>query len=345
LSFPYEGKLGVIKVYVFCIDSPEWKRICHKTGLIYLCGEGVKMHTKQIGKNLYLIDLQTGGFRNLIASYVLKGEKTIIVETGPTSSIPNLLSGIKELNIDPQNVAYVALTHIHVDHGGGVGTLLRTLPNAKVIVHQKGAAHLKDPAKLWAASKQTLGFVAEMFGEPEPVPEERIIVASEGMNFDAGEGMKLRALETSGHASHNLSFYENQNMGVFPGDAAGAYFAEVDTVYPTTPPPFRPDIALISLDKLINLNPAFLYYSHFGEASDAVKRLRSYQMQIKHWLQIVEEGLKLGETAEAIRERIFSEDETIQKVVPSLKSNPVHKKTLIENSVQGFIEFAKNPQI
>ncbi|MCJ7794011.1 MBL fold metallo-hydrolase, partial [Candidatus Bathyarchaeota archaeon] len=145
------------------------------------------MHTKQIGKKLFLIDLETGGYKNLIASYVLKGKKAIIVETGPTSSIPNLLLGLKELNIKAENVAYVALTHVHIDHGGGAGTLLKNLPNAKVIVHSKGAPHLADPRKLWAASKKVLGNVAELFGEPEPVPEERIIVASEGMAFDVGD--------------------------------------------------------------------------------------------------------------------------------------------------------------
>ena len=181
------------------------------------------MHTKQIGKKLFLTDLETGGYKNLIASYVLKGKKAIIVETGPTSSIPNLLSGLKELNIKAENIAYVALTHVHIDHGGGAGTLLKNLPNAKVIVHSKGAPHLADPRKLWAASKKVLGNVAELFGEPEPIPEERIIVASEGMAFDVGDEVRLKAIEAPGHASHNLSYYEYLNEGVFPGDAAGAY--------------------------------------------------------------------------------------------------------------------------
>jgi glyoxylase-like metal-dependent hydrolase (beta-lactamase superfamily II) len=303
------------------------------------------MHTKQIGKSLFQIDLETGGFKNLIASYLLKGEKTLIVETGPTSSIPNLLLSLKELKVRAEDVAYIALSHIHIDHGGGAGTLLKTLPNAKVIVHSKGAPHLKNPTKLWAASKETLGPVAEMFGEPESVPEDRIIVASEGMTLDVGQDVKLKIAETSGHASHNLSFYEYLNEGVFTGDSAGAYLAEFDSVFPTTPPPFRPDLALISLDKLINLNPKFLYYSHFGKAADAVERLRSYQVQIRRWLNIVEEGLKHDENAEDIRERILNEDETIREAVPTLKSDPVHRKTLIENSAQGFINFAQNPQI
>lgn len=303
------------------------------------------MHTKQIGKKLFLTDLETGGYKNLIASYVLKGKKAIIVETGPTSSIPNLLLGLKELNIKAENVAYVALTHVHIDHGGGAGTLLKNLPNAKVIVHSKGAPHLADPRKLWAASKKVLGNVGELFGEPEPVPEERIIVASEGMAFDVGDEARLKAIEAPGHASHNLSYYEYLNEGVFAGDAAGAYIAEFDAVYPTTPPPFRPDIALVSLDKLVSLNPKVLYYTHLGKAAQAQKRLRAYAVQIKLWQRIAEEGIKKGESPKTIRETIFREDETIRGVVSMLKANPVLRKTLIENSVRGFIEFAQKPQI
>jgi glyoxylase-like metal-dependent hydrolase (beta-lactamase superfamily II) len=303
------------------------------------------MHTKRIGENLFLVDLETGGFKHLIASYVLKGKKAIIVETGPTSSIPKLLSGLKELEVKAEDVAYVAITHVHVDHAGGVGTLLKRLPNAKVIVHSKGAVHLTDPAKLWKATQTVLGDVAKMFGEPEPVPEERILVASEGMSVDVGDGVKLKAVEAPGHASHNLSYYEDLNEGLFPGDAAGAYLSEFDTVFPTTPPPFRPDIALVSLDKLISLNPKVLYYSHFGKASDAVKRLRNYIIQIKLWTNIAQEGVKKGETAEAIREKILREDETIREVAKMLKKNTIHRKTLIENSTQGFIDFARQPQI
>jgi glyoxylase-like metal-dependent hydrolase (beta-lactamase superfamily II) len=303
------------------------------------------MHTKQVGTQLFLIDLQTGGFRNLISSYVLKGKKTLIVETGPTSSIPNLLSGLKELHVKPEDVAYVAVTHIHIDHAGGAGTLLKSLPNAKVIVHPKGAPHLADPSKLWLASQKTLGDVAEMFGKPEPVPADRIVVASDGAVFDLGGNLKLKAVEAPGHASHNMGFYEPLNEAVFPGDGAGAYLQEFDTVFPTTPPPFRPDIALVSLDKMIRLNPKLLCYSHFGAVPDAVRRLRDYQTQIRSWLLIVQKGLKLGESDVQIRERVLREGESIQRAVPALCANAVHRKTLIENSVRGFIEFAKKPQI
>jgi glyoxylase-like metal-dependent hydrolase (beta-lactamase superfamily II) len=302
------------------------------------------LHIKEIGKNLFLIDLETGGVKNIIASYILKGEKTLIVETGPSSSIYNLLSGLKELNVKAEDVAYVAISHVHIDHGGGAGTLLKFLPNAKLVVHPRGVPHLLNPEKLWLQAKEVLGDVAEMFGEPIPVPEDRIIAAADGMSLDVGNNVKLKVVETLGHASHHLSYYESANRGIFPGDAAGIYLSQFDMVVPTAPPPFRLDIALASLDKLIHLNPRVLYFSHFGNASDAVKRLRDYAVQVKLWATIAQEGVKNKQSLKEIRKRIMSKDKIMRKLAGHLKAHPIYVKTVLENSVQGFIDFAETAQ-
>jgi glyoxylase-like metal-dependent hydrolase (beta-lactamase superfamily II) len=302
------------------------------------------LHTKEIGKNLFLIDLETGGLRNLIASYVLKGTEAIIVETGPSSSVSNLLSGLKELNVKAEEVAYVAISHVHIDHGGGAGTLLKFLPNAKVIVHPRGVPHLVNPEQLWLQAKEVLGQVAEIFGEPEPVPEDRIIAAADGVTFDVGNNVKLKVVETLGHASHNLSYYEPLHRGIFPGDAAGIYLREFNVVVPTTPPPFRLDIALSSLDKLVSLKPTALYYSHFGKVSDAEERLQDYAVQLKLWAGIAREGIKNKQSLEEIRERILSEDKVMRKLAGFLKTHPIYAKTMLENSVQGFIDYAEKSQ-
>jgi glyoxylase-like metal-dependent hydrolase (beta-lactamase superfamily II) len=303
------------------------------------------MHTKEVGENVFLIDLETGGFKNLIASYVLKGRKTIIVETGPSSSVSNVLSGLKELSIRVEDVAYVAVSHVHIDHAGGAGALLRFLPKAKVIVHSRGAPHLVNPEKLWLQSKEVLGHLAEVYGVPESVPDDRIIIAADEATFDVGNDMKLKAVETLGHASHHLSYYDFLNEGVFPGDAAGFYLSEFDAVVPTSPPPFHPNSALTSLDKLISLKPRALCYTHFGRASDAVKRLKNYSLQIRLWANIAEEGVRNKLSPDAIRERILAEDEIMRRIASFLKSHPVFMKTAIENSVQGFIDFAEKSQV
>lgn len=287
--------------------------------------------------------METGGFKNLICSYIIKVPKITLVESGPTSSVPNLVSGLQELEINFEDVQYLAITHIHLDHGGGAGTLLKYLPNAKIIVHPRGMPHLINPERLWPSSQAVLGFVSEIFGKPEPVPEDRIIPVTEG-TFDLGEGAKLQATETLGHASHNLSFKESFNDGVFPGDAAGTYLPDFDVVVPTSPTPFHLDAALASLDKLIDLDPTVLYFSHFGKATGAVQRLKDYKLQLKLWARIAEQGVKENQTLEQIRERIISEDKVMTKVADFIKSHRIYSKTVLENCVKGFIEYAKQKQ-
>ncbi len=301
------------------------------------------MYTKEIGKNLYLVELNTGGFKNLICSYVLKGLKTVLVESGPTSSVPNLIDGLRELDVKFEDVEYIAITHIHLDHGGGVGTLLKYLPNAKVLVHPRGMPHLINPDRLWTSAQEVLGVVSEIFGKPEPVPREKIVPLNDGTFYLDG-GVKLSVIETVGHASHNISFQESLNGGIFPGDAAGTYFPEFDVVMPTTPPPFYLDEALASLDKLISLKPTVLYYSHFGKASNGVPRLKDYKLQLQLWAKIAEEGLKENWTIEQTRDKIVVEDLVLRQIAGFVKAHPIYSKTILENCVKGFIDYAKHKQ-
>jgi glyoxylase-like metal-dependent hydrolase (beta-lactamase superfamily II) len=186
--------------------------------------------------------------------------------------------------------------------------------------------------------------VAKIYGAPEPVPEERIIIATDGITFDVGNGVQLKAIETLGHASHHLSYYETLNEGVFPGDAAGIYLSEFDVVVPTAPPPFRLDTALASLEKLARLKPKALYYSHFGKTLNAVKRLQNYAQQIRLWAKIIEEAIKDKQSPDAIRKRILAEDQAMRRIAPFLRSHPIFMKTMLENSVQGFIDFAEKSE-
>jgi glyoxylase-like metal-dependent hydrolase (beta-lactamase superfamily II) len=301
------------------------------------------LHTKEVGKNLFMVELETGGFKNLICSYVIKSEKPFLVESGPTSSIPNLLSGLKELDVNFEDVEYVAITHIHLDHGGGAGTLLKSLPNAKVIVHPRGAPHLIDPERLWLSAQSVLGFISDIFGKPEPVPKNRVIPMTEG-SFDLGAGAKLTVTETVGHASHGLSFQESFNSGVFPGDAAGTYIPKFDVVVPTTPTPFHLEAALASLDRLISLNPSALYFSHFGKATDAVQRLKDYKVQLQLWADIAGDGVAKNQSLEQIRDRIIAEDKAMNQIVDFVRAHQIYSKTMLENCVLGFIQYAKEKQ-
>ena len=299
------------------------------------------MHVTRLEEHVDLIDVETAGLENFIASYVLKGKGVAIIETGPTSSVPNLLAGLGKSGVKLEDVMYVAVSHIHLDHGGGAGTLLKSLPNAKIIVHQRGAPHLANPQKLWQQSKEVLGKITELYGEPEPVPPERIIAAQDGMTFSLGKNVTLRVVETLGHASHHQSYYETLGGGVFPGDAAGMYLKEFDVIVPTAPEPFRLDSALAALDKLIGLKPNALYYSHFGDAANPVRRLKAYAEQLQLWAKIARQGIQQKQSFEEVRQKIIENDPQVQKAIKFIEAHPVFNETVLVNSVQGFMQFAE----
>jgi len=298
------------------------------------------MYSKRLNDYIYLIDLKPMGFENFSASYVVKGSRVAIVESGPRLTVENLLAGLQEIGIKREEVDYVAVSHIHIDHAGGAGTLLPHLPNAKLLCHKKGAPHLINPERLWISSLQVLGSIAEMYGEYEPVPEERILVAKEGMILDLGRDIDLKVLEAPGHASHELGFYEKNSNGVFSGDAAGIYLNKFDMVIVNTPPPFHLEMALSSLQRLIQMKPRWLYYSHFGSADDAVKKLRNYAARLTLWGEIILEGMRSGESLDIISERISGKEPIAPDVVDYIKNHLMYKERgIIIPNVYGFMQY------
>lgn len=299
------------------------------------------MRIIEIAEHIHLIDLELAGISSFIGSYVLKGKNTAIVETGPASTIQSLLTGLEKLDVEVKDVAYVAVSHVHLDHGGGAGTLLKYLPKARLIVHQRGAPHVVNPEKLWNRSREALGSIAEMYGRPELIPKKRVIAATDNMVLNVGDNVELKVMETLGHASHHLIFLETSSQGVFTGDAAGIYLNEIDVVVPTTPAPYRLDIALASLQKIADLKPEFLYYSHFGKTHNSIERLQDYVNQLKLWAEIAREGMGKGEDLERISRRIIEGDVALQKAEGFIRNHPVLCKTVLNQSVEGIMRFVQ----
>ncbi len=302
------------------------------------------MYATKLNDFTYLIDLKTAGYENFIAAYVLKEDKVAVVETGPTSSIPNLLAGLKEIGIQKGAVNYVMVSHIHIDHAGGAGTLLQNLPNAKLLVHKRGAPHMINPEKLWVHSRMALREIVDLYGPIQPVPENRIIIPEDGMIIDLGEHVKLQVIETLGHASHHQSFYEKESRTLFLGDAGGIYLKELDVVIPTTPPPLHLEMKLSSLEKLIKLKPKLLCYAHFGNADSAVSRLHAYVEQLKLWAKIASESTERGDDLEAIYADIMEQDPSMKKAEEFIEKHLMLRQSVVLQSVRGFIQyFKKNP--
>lgn len=304
-------------------------------------GEVKSVYGVKLSDSIYLIDLKPMDIENFVASYVLRGNKVAIIETGPTASIERLLAGLQEIGVEKEDVDYVMVSHIHIDHAGGVGVLMRHLPNARLLVHDRGAQHLINPKKLWAQTKQVLGKIAEMYGEIYPVPEEQVATVKDGMVVDLGKGLELEVLETPGHASHELSFFEKTTRAIFPGDSAGVYLNKLSVVIPTTPAPFNLEMALGSLDRLIKMAPRRLYYTHFGEAFDAVRRLKAYMTQLKLWAELVLEGVGKGEDPAAIYERILQKDASTRMAAGFIKKHLILRRGVMMQNIRGFIKYLK----
>jgi len=299
------------------------------------------MHVENIEDTIYLVDLETAGTCDFVASYILKGDMVAVVEAGPMTSARNLLAALKELGVKPGQVSHIVLSHIHLDHGGAAGLLMKHLPKAKLLVHERGATHLVNPEKLWIQSRDALGEIAQEYGKPEPVPEERIVIGAEGMILDLGRNLKLKIIETVGHASHHLSYYEMSNGIVFTGDSAGVYLRNLDLIVPTTPAPFYLDAALDSLEKLIRLKPKALCYSHFGKADNAADNLQKYKRQLKLWLSIVRNELKEGGNAASIRCKIMERDTALQRAAKHISEHPILSKTVFSQSVEGIVKYVE----
>jgi glyoxylase-like metal-dependent hydrolase (beta-lactamase superfamily II) len=254
---------------------------------------------QKISEGLYC--LETGLYRHgLAACYLVRSaDRLAFVDTGAENSVPGLLGVIADLGLTPDHVDYVIPTHVHLDHGGGAGGLMAACPNARLVIHPKGATHMIDPSRLIAGSTAVYGeeAFARDFGAPVPIPEERVILGEDGATYDLG-GRSLRFLDTPGHANHHGCIYDETSRGFFTGDTFGISYREFDTdagpwlFAPTTPVAFDPDAWLASLDKLMSYEPQVMYLTHYGPVQDPARLVNDVRASIQALAEIAltEEG-------------------------------------------------------
>jgi glyoxylase-like metal-dependent hydrolase (beta-lactamase superfamily II) len=202
---------------------------------------------------------------------VVEGARAAFVDTGTNDSVPLLLDALRQCDLDPADVDFVFLTHVHLDHAGGAGLLMQKLPNARCVIHPRGAPHMIDPARLIKGTQGVYGIerTREMYGEIQPIEERRVLVANDEAWFDLN-GRSLQTLFTEGHARHHYCLNDPASRGVFTGDNFGVSYRELDTVngefiYPTsTPASFDPPEAHKSVDRIMACNPEQVYLTHYS---------------------------------------------------------------------------------
>jgi glyoxylase-like metal-dependent hydrolase (beta-lactamase superfamily II) len=208
---------------------------------------------------------------------IVQAGHAALVDTGTQHSVPHLLVTLTELGLPREAVDYVIATHVHLDHAGAAGALLAACPNARLVVHPKGARHLIDPAKLIAGSIAVYGeaLFHRLYGDIVPAPAERVIEADDGHRIDF-HGRVLTFIDTPGHARHHFCIHDAASNSVFTGDTFGISYREFDVgddalpfIFPTTTPvQFEPEALHASIDRLMALRPAAAYLTHYGRVTD-----------------------------------------------------------------------------
>jgi glyoxylase-like metal-dependent hydrolase (beta-lactamase superfamily II) len=244
---------------------------------------------RELGQGRLLVDLGFRDTEGLIASYLIPGRDGdwSVVETGPSSCRDALAAGLERAGVAPTEVRRVFVTHIHLDHAGGLGVVADTFPGAQLFAHRAGVAHLCDPTRLIASAQRAWGAASDsLWGPILPVPSGRLTPLEGGERFPVLGG-ELQVLETPGHATHHLSFFDSARRSVMTGDSAGVHLEGADRSRPAVPPPDL-DLELLfgSLDRMAALEPKELLYAHFGPSEGGAAEFRAYRTTVEEWRDV-----------------------------------------------------------
>ncbi len=277
------------------------------------------------------------GFDNFICSWLYRGAETFLVDPGPAVTTGDLLTALRDLGME--QLDFILLTHIHIDHAGGIGEISAAFPEAPVVCHEKAVPHLKDPEKLWQGTVKTLGETGRAYGKISAVPAARLLVVTEL----AAE--TVRPLITPGHAPHHVSYLTREGE-MFAGETGGVNLAAGEArryLRPATPPRFHLETAVASLDKLRAENPRLLCYGHTEWSADAAGLLEKHKEQLFFWRDCIAAELnKSGGTPEPVEPCL----EHLLQVDPLLKHFPDlspavarRERYFLRNSIKGFLGY------
>ncbi len=256
----------------------------------------------------------------LAACYLIEQEGIAgIIETGTAHSLETILGVLKYKNIALENVRYVMPTHVHLDHAGGAGHLMQHLPNARLVIHPRGARHMIDPSRLWAGALAVYGEAAlgNLYGELLPIAEERILIAEDEFELDLN-GRRLLFLDTPGHAYHHYSIYDAMSRGFFTGDTFGIAYRELRSAQgpclmpTTTPVQFDPGAWYQTLERYLSYRPARMYLTHYGMVEGVRGLAAELRRDIEQYVRIAERYADTEERYELIKTALM--ELTLEKV-------------------------------
>lgn len=248
------------------------------------------------------IDTMTGGMTSVTAGYLLAAPRPALIECGPARSIDNVIAGLRMVGLDADDLAFIVLTHIHLDHAGGAGDLAAAFPNATVVVSAIGARHLSEPDRLNASSQRVYGPLFDsVYGACSPIDAERIVGVGDGESLDLGGGRHLDLIDTPGHAKHHIGIHDSDTGAIFSGDSVGVKLPGMPTIRPATPPAdFHLEAALASIERYRERVPERVYLAHYGPVDPPDDALAEASDRLRLWAATAEsayrEAIGLGVT-------------------------------------------------
>ena len=267
-----------------------------------------------VAPGITAIDTFFGGRERYTAAYLLNADEPAIVETGPTTSFEAVVAGLGRLGIGPGSLAHIVVTHIHLDHAGGVGRIAERFPGAAVWVHERGARHLADPSRLIDSATRIYGreLLSSLFGAVEPVVPQRIRAVDDGSVIDLG-GRTLEVMATPGHAKHHIALVDSATGAVLTGDALGIHPPDAQVLRPATPPPdYDLELALSSIRTIRErARGSMVLFSHFGPVEEVDRICELAERRFRSWTETV--GRELEDTDDLdeivrVLERVARED-------------------------------------
>jgi len=258
------------------------------------------------------LDTLLGGWEQVTAGYLIEGSRPVLVETGSRSSVPTVLAALDALGLGPADLAGIVVTHVHLDHAGGVGDVAAAFPAATVYVHEKGARHLVDPKRLVDSASRVYGdLLDQLYGRLEPTPAERIHVLTDGEEITVDPGRTLTTVDSPGHAKHHLALHDSESGLIFAGDAVGVRLPDAGVLRPATPPPdFDLDQALESLRRFGERRPAGIALAHYGLVPDAGAVLEEAAVTLRRWAAVAERAWREGTDIAGALETAFATETT-----------------------------------
>ena len=287
-----------------------------------------------------MIDLTPQEFPSpFISGYIIMTDyhNFINIEQGPASQAGKLIKTIHENGFTEGSKLYLFVTHIHLDHAGGLGHILNNFDDSVAYIHPKGVKHMVDPTRLWGATKKALGAVADIYGEPIPCLPNKVSYLEDGESIEV-DGEVFRVIYTDGHAPHHQSIYWVNEKAMFVGDSAGLHIMEYNYTIPTSVYPFDYQKYLEGLDKMVRYRPEKLMYPHYGVDEGGVDTLTRHKEIIIEWFDIVRRNL--DSDIAGIIGKIRDVDPVFDRIYSDLKDNPVISQ-LIKISIRGLIAEAK----